>query len=186
MKRFTGTVELSSAPVMAPQEPSSRTPSIKKVTKVHDILSSLRKDDRNLLSRDQINRLVSLTFSTSGDPVLDLEHRYFMFEILGLLQQTDFETVYNFLSVDWEDVFPQPSTRKNIILESPLMQPAKDKLASDLEIFNKRLDVSKGGVDCPKCSSDETISVSKQIRRADEPATIRVTCLQCGHKWQAQ
>ena len=36
---------------------------------------------------------------------------------------------------------------------------------------------------CSKCKNSKTEVVEKQTRAADEPATLFITCMVCGHKW---
>ena len=37
---------------------------------------------------------------------------------------------------------------------------------------------------CRRCSSTRILSTSKQIRRADEEATVYLECLQCNLRWR--
>jgi DNA-directed RNA polymerase subunit M/transcription elongation factor TFIIS len=131
--------------------------------------------------------LTSLKFKHSGEPVLTLEDRYFVYEVVNMLNELNYEQVYNFLSTDWETVFgSMHNIRRKIIFDNPLMAPARDKFQLDMEIFRTRVDVTKGAVDCRKCGSEETISMEKQTRSADEPTSVYVFCTQCKHKWRAQ
>jgi DNA-directed RNA polymerase subunit M/transcription elongation factor TFIIS len=187
MKKFTGTVQTTLAvptpatPVAGPPVPEIATQS------VTNVLPTLKKSNGSpLLTYDQAVALSSLKFST-GEQILGLNNRYFVYEVVNMLNSLDYEVVYNFLSADWAKVFGNVhDLRKKIILENPLLEPSREKLQLDMEIFRNRVDVVKGAIDCKKCGSEETISVEKQIRSADEPMTIKVTCLQCGFKWTAQ
>ena len=192
MKQLTGTVDApGKAPSVVPPTPVT-DPLLKNQPTLVNLLPSIQKaDGSSLVDHGQALNLVSLRFKKSGQPVLDINDRYFTYEIVNMLNQADYEIVYNFLSAGWEDVFDTPGLpinklRRKMLFENPLMQPAKERLALDMEIFRNRVDVSKGAVDCKKCGSDETIAVEKQVRSADEPMTIRVTCLQCQYKWTAQ
>ena len=40
------------------------------------------------------------------------------------------------------------------------------------------------GIQCKKCKSKNTISSERQTRRADEPPTLFVKCLNCGYEWR--
>lgn len=56
------------------------------------------------------------------------------------------------------------------------------------KLREKRTNLSKiikkqGAIKCPKCDSIYTEYVVIQIRSADEPATIKVSC-ECGNKWK--
>lgn len=37
---------------------------------------------------------------------------------------------------------------------------------------------------CGKCKNNKTYSYQQQIRRADEPMTTFITCLECNHSWK--
>ena len=124
---------------------------------------------------------------TRGDSILTLEDRPFVYEIVNMLNNLDYDVVYNFLNADWEKVFGSGAgLRKHILFENPLLSSSKEKLAMDMEIFRNKVDVSVGAVNCKRCNSMETLSVEKQNRSSDEPMTIRVFCTQCKYKWTAQ
>jgi transcription elongation factor S-II len=42
----------------------------------------------------------------------------------------------------------------------------------------------EGAHTCGRCKSRKTVYTAKQIRSADEPMTVFVTCLQCGKNWK--
>ncbi len=158
-----------------------------KTDDLNSILSSLTNSEGSkLLSPNQVNDLMSLQFS-DGELMLTLEDRYFVYEVVNMVNSLGYEPTYNFLSVDWIAVFgPVYDIRDKIILVNPLLEQAKMKQLMDLEVLTGQIEVSKGAVDCRRCGSEETISVSKQVRSADEGMTIKVTCLQCRYKWTAQ
>ncbi len=45
-------------------------------------------------------------------------------------------------------------------------------------------EVAEGVLQCGKCKSFRTYSFQRQTRSADEPATLYVTCAECGNKWR--
>jgi len=188
MKKLTGTVQTTTQTPTTGVTP--KVPSMPTVTPQNlvTLLTRLRKDDDTpLVTLEQSNALASLRFKHANETVLTLQDRYFVFEVINMLNSLSYEQVYNFLSTDWETIFRGASNlRKKILFENPLLSEAKEKLELDMEIFRNKVDVAKGAVDCKKCGSDETLSVEKQTRSSDEPMTIMVTCLQCGHKWRAQ
>ena len=53
----------------------------------------------------------------------------------------------------------------------------------DLEEFNKNNQATTDIFKCSKCKNSKTEVVEKQTRAADEPATLFITCMVCGHKW---
>ena len=154
---------------------------------VSGILTVLRKADGTpLVDYNQALSLESLKFQR-GDNILTLEDRPFVYEIVEMLTAFDFTIVYNFLNAGWEKVFgSETDLRRKIIFENPLLEKSKDKMAMDMEIYRSKVEVAMGAYNCKKCQSSETLTVSRQIRSADEPATIMVSCLQCQHKWKAQ
>ena len=187
MKKFTGTVQTTTnistmgPPITAPAIPHIKTQSIS------TILGSIQKSDGTpLVNNNQAISLGALKFK-SGEPVLSLTYRYFVYEVINMLNELDFVIVYNYLAADWEKVFGSSSSlRKKILFMNPLMNPAREKLDLYMEIFRNRVDVSKGAINCKRCGAEETISIESQTRSADEPMTIRCTCLQCNYKWTAQ
>jgi transcription elongation factor S-II len=42
----------------------------------------------------------------------------------------------------------------------------------------------KGEFNCRKCGRSKTVINPVQTRSADEPATLFITCLTCGHLWK--
>lgn len=45
-------------------------------------------------------------------------------------------------------------------------------------------DAPEGAYTCRRCKSQKTVYTAVQIRSADEPMTIFVTCLACGKNWK--
>jgi DNA-directed RNA polymerase subunit M/transcription elongation factor TFIIS len=50
--------------------------------------------------------------------------------------------------------------------------------------FNKKIESSTNLFTCKKCSSKKCTYYELQIRSADEPATLFITCLDCGKNWK--
>lgn len=46
------------------------------------------------------------------------------------------------------------------------------------------LDAPDGAYTCGRCKSKKTVYTGMQIRSADEPQTLFVSCLNCGKKWK--
>jgi len=151
-----------------------------------NLLPTFKKSDGTpIVDYNQALSLTSLRFKT-GEAVLSANHRYFLYEVINMLQTLDYEIVYNFLSADWSKVFPGSDIRRKVLFENPLLEKSKEKQLLDMEIFRTALEIEIGAVDCPKCKSSETMSLEKQTKSGDEGFSIRCTCLQCGHKWRAQ
>ena len=189
IKPIVPTTMLPVAPAPIPVATLTVTPNVPYIPTqtVSGILTALRKPDGTpLVDYNQALSLESLKFQR-GDNILTLEDRPFIYEIVGMLSILDFPIVYNFLNAGWEKAFgAETDLRRKIIFENPLLEKSKDKLAMDMEIYRSKVEVTIGAFDCRKCHSQETLSVMSQTRSADEAATIKVTCLQCNHKWKAQ
>lgn len=53
----------------------------------------------------------------------------------------------------------------------------------EIEEYKKKNKASSNAFKCSKCKKRKCEVVEKQIRAGDEPATVFVTCLECGHKF---
>ena len=186
MKGITGGLKVKERPedILPPMFPL--IPELEEES-VQSILTSLTRDENTaLVTKEEAVILSSLTFS-NGSEILTLEDRYFLYEMINLLYATGYDSTLNFLSVDWMEIFgPVENIRTKILFRSPLLDAAREKFDIDLDIYRNTIEVAKGAVDCKNCGSDETISVEKQTRGGDEMTSVKVTCLQCNHKWQAQ
>lgn len=49
--------------------------------------------------------------------------------------------------------------------------------------FNQEITASTSMYQCKRCKSRKCIYMEQQVRSADEPSTIFVTCLSCGKRW---
>ena len=186
MKHLTGTVESEiTSPVyddLSELSDLSISPMIPEIAteSLTNIFSILKKSDGSpLLDKNQILDL--LKFKIGDERLLNLEHRYFVYEIVNLLYTLPYTEVYNFLNAR-----KKYRNRLQILSETPSLQQARDKLEKQLDIFGTKEDVGTGIFTCRKCGSDETISKSKQTRGGDEMTSVFVHCTQCNHKWAAQ
>ena len=55
----------------------------------------------------------------------------------------------------------------------------------DVSKFNTNTQASTDMFTCRKCKSKRCTYYELQTRSADEPATIFVTCLDCGKNWKS-
>ena len=58
------------------------------------------------------------------------------------------------------------------------------KIKRDASKFNTNIEASTDMYTCKKCRSKKCTYYELQTRSADEPATIFVTCLDCGKHWR--
>tara|TARA_B100000035_G_scaffold315065_1_gene333729 strand:+ start:2663 stop:3172 length:510 start_codon:yes stop_codon:yes gene_type:complete len=61
----------------------------------------------------------------------------------------------------------------------------EQKIKRDSNKFNKKVQASTDMFTCRKCKSKNCTFYELQTRSADEPATIFVTCLDCGKNWRS-
>ena len=59
------------------------------------------------------------------------------------------------------------------------------KIKRDASRFNTNIEASTDMFTCKKCRSKKCTYYELQTRSADEPATIFITCLDCGKHWKS-
>jgi DNA-directed RNA polymerase subunit M/transcription elongation factor TFIIS len=160
--------------------------SLKAPKGIADILLSIRKVDNSpIVTTEEATNLANLKFK-NGEPILNMQHRWFVYEIVWLLTVVGYTPTYNYLSMDWEKIFGEYNIRKKMMFENPLMSPAKEKFAVDMEIYRNKPELVEGGEKCRRCQSEATVSTEMQKRRCDENVNIIIWCSSCGYKWTAQ
>lgn len=60
----------------------------------------------------------------------------------------------------------------------------QQKIKRDASKFNTNIEASTDMFTCKKCKSKKCTYYELQTRSADEPATIFITCLDCGKHWK--
>ena len=60
------------------------------------------------------------------------------------------------------------------------------KSKRDKNKFEVNMAASTDTFTCRKCKGNKCTYYTQQVRSADEPSTIFVTCLQCGNRWKTQ
>lgn len=115
-----------------------------------------------------------------GQQLLSLDDPQFVYNIAGFIRNPKggFESTYTYLT---DPALQEYRSKDEILFMSPLLKPARDKADIDAEILRNKVLVTKG-VKCRRCGSSNTISAEKQIRSADEPMTVIVSCLNCGNR----
>lgn len=61
----------------------------------------------------------------------------------------------------------------------------QQKMKRDASKFNVNIEASTDMFTCKKCKSKKCTYYELQTRSADEPATIFITCLDCGKHWKS-
>ncbi len=147
---------------------------------LHQTLGGLRdQHGADLLSQKQITQLDSITLSNGRKFFsLDADSRGSVYQIVSQIYAWGFDAVYTAItSQSWD------SREQFYFSDSPGMGFSRQKARIDAEIYKNKVEVAKGAFKCRKCGSEETVAVEKQIRAADEPSTIKVTCIHCNNKW---
>ena len=162
-------------------------PPLKSVKNINKILPSIKNKEGNpLLTKEQAKTLSKLKFKESKEIILTLEDRNFLYEIIWLISELGYEITYNFLTTDWEKVLGSHNIRKKMLFENPLLSKEREKFLVDMEIYRDKVDIEKGGANCPKCQSSSTMSINVQTRSGDEMTAIVMWCTDCKFKWYAQ
>jgi DNA-directed RNA polymerase subunit M/transcription elongation factor TFIIS len=94
-------------------------------------------------------------------------------DILALLQSKEL-LPQSFASMTHQEMNPN---RWNELLEQ--------KMKRDANKFTTNIQASTDMFTCKKCKSKRCTYYELQTRSADEPATIFVTCLDCGKNWKS-
>ena len=67
--------------------------------------------------------------------------------------------------------------------DDPIFDNYKIDQNEEDDFIENPFQVEEGALQCTKCGSKRTISYSKQMRSADEPASTIATCISCKNKW---
>lgn len=153
------------------------TPRLERVQTVDTLLRDLKIGDTKILNEDQIRQLKSLTYD-NGTTIITLENRSLLYEIMGMIMKTGYDTVYGYLtSRTWTNA-------QDIVFLAPTLVQTRDKVLSDANAFKRKIKPGKGVAKCGKCGSEEVYTAEKQTRSADEPMTIFFTCAHCSSRWR--
>ena len=127
-------------------------------------------------TQDQIDTLVSLTYTT-GKKILTIERRPDVFiEIVGMLRSQPFDEVIEFLKNATDPDY--------IFWKQPALNPFEKKLQREIALHEEKEVGVKGIGRCRFCSSNELKFVIRQTRSSDEPATVFVRCVSCQKNWR--
>lgn len=58
------------------------------------------------------------------------------------------------------------------------------KMKKDMHVFEEKPKAMTDEFKCGKCKNRRCVYQELQVRSADEPMTLFITCLNCGHKWK--
>lgn len=68
-------------------------------------------------------------------------------------------------------------------LNSPYLNDSKQKVEAMIELFTQSQEIVEGVYKCSNCQSKKTLSLSKQVRSADENTSNQIICANCGNTW---
>lgn len=153
------------------------TPRLEKTQTIDTLLGGLRIGETKILNEEQIRQLKSVTYD-NGTPIVSLENRSLLYEIIGMITKIGYDTVYQYLtSRAW-------TNGQDIVFLAPTLLQTRDKVLSDADAFKRKIKPGKGVAKCGKCGSEEVYTAEKQTRSADEPMTIFFTCAHCSARWR--
>jgi len=181
LRELRGTVQVAATTVPLSVTSTGIVPGPTTPLKIKDtiegILGGVIINNVPLLTTVQIEQLVSLNL-LKGVPLISLENRPFLYEIIALIQELGFNATYNYIA-------SQNSVSINdLIFNSPLLTRAHDKVLIDADSIRIKVDAVESVFTCKRCGSKRTIQAERQVRSADEPMTIFVTCVDCGNSWK--
>jgi DNA-directed RNA polymerase subunit M/transcription elongation factor TFIIS len=103
----------------------------------------------------------------------DTEKRDKLYEMAFQMQEDD---------LDLKDAFQSLKASKLGLAHPDFSVVAKKMEETDL-FMNKNFETEEGVNECSKCKSKRTISFTKQVRSADEGASVFITCIDCKHRF---
>lgn len=179
--KVTTQVTPSSSTTSSTSTTPSSTPSSTPLHPTHvsiDIfLKNVKISDVPVFTNQQVDKLTTL-LGKNGLPLLTMEDKYLLYEIIYLTLKIGFDTIYQYLtSRNFSD-------SKEIIMESPLMLDYKNKVSFDISQSQMMAPTSLGLYKCPRCGSEYTVSMDKATRAADESLTTFVQCMSCNCRWK--
>ncbi len=139
-----------------------QTMNIKGVTSQHlDILVNLKQNNYNVISFDTPSRTIEIMNVLRSTPPDGMD------AVIMKLQK-DASGVTDFT---WKTVEGSKAERNYV---------------HDILTNEKQFEGGESGEPCPRCKKTNTRFTAKQIRRADEPETVIVRCLDCNLVWRVQ
>ena len=129
------------------------------ITSKLSILSHKKENKKRILSHLS-------TFS-------DTEKRDKLYEMAFQIQEDDLDLQHTFKSLK----------DSKLGLAHPDFSVVAKKMEETDLFMNKNFETVEGVNECSKCKSKRTISFTKQVRSADEGASVFITCIDCKHRF---
>lgn len=106
--------------------------------------------------------------------------------LITFYKQVYIRVLYHLLQVKNKETILKNLTKENAeefaLLSREVLYPEKWKELYDIR--NEVVEKKKGAYQCSRCKSWHTEYVEVQTRAADESATVKVSCSECGHRWK--
>jgi DNA-directed RNA polymerase subunit M/transcription elongation factor TFIIS len=82
------------------------------------------------------------------------------------------------------DISDLPSMRPENVFPDRWKKDLDLKLRREEHIYEEKPAAMTDLYKCGKCKKRETVYQELQLRSADEPMSLFITCLNCGHRWR--
>ena len=126
-------------------------------------------------TEEQILQLSQLKYENAS-PIIDVNRRDIIMEIIGMLRNQPFSDVIAFLT----DA-PNPEF---ILWDQKSMDEGRIRVIREINIQQSEEVGVKGVGKCKYCPSTELVFAQKQTRSGDEPMTVIVRCVMCQKQWR--
>ena len=169
MKQFAGKVM---APLGLPQAVTAPTVTVTTIT-VETLLSQLMYTWGGTI--DQVRQLTALVYEDDS-PIITIDRRDVILEIVGMLVKNDFAEILDFLT-------DAPSV-DHVLWKQKSLDEGRTKLAREIAIQQAEDVGVKGVGKCKYCPSTELVFSLKMTRSGDEAMTVFVRCVLCTKQWR--
>lgn len=99
-------------------------------------------------------------------------------------QNINFNKVLNEMEILANKYNKDDTLTNNLYNTFPSLDNIRTNYNIQKDIFRNKPMVVKGFYKCKKCQSERTVDYQVQLRRADEPMTVTIQCLDCKFSWK--
>lgn len=151
-------------------------------------MSNISQDKINE-SKDSLNKIIDKKYVDLVEKsIRNFSEEYALMNDTTFLIESIYETkldeLLNALTKNPDIIKSNNDAEKVAFLKPEELNPDNyEKLLKkkELEEYKKNDVKSSSAFKCSKCKKNKCSVTQKQIRAGDEPATVFVTCLECGH-----
>ena len=159
---------------------------------MYAVLKETQLSDGGYLTEYQINQLLETRYPGSTQTIISEGDLDLSYQIITSIQKFGYQSTIELMKGQSILTLKQESEGKigkeqiieGIIFGSPDFSDPYKAYINNANIIREPILTSQGLVDCPKCHSSRTQTVSKQIRASDEPETQFHSCDICRYKWK--